>query len=350
MLSKSYFQMLKEQTDTECWVNNPTRKESETAIAKGIVNCTTNPTFTMKQIQREPDNLCAIIDRICNEESDDNKAASRIQNECVKQIMDIFMPAFDLKTRTSGLVSIQGNPILEDDPKVIISEIRENKKLSPNYLAKIPATKAGIKAMEFAIEQDVPFIATEIMSIAQAVTICDLYKKTTRETGNYPPMFVTHITGIFDEYVREYVKTAKVDIPEEYLKQAGLGVGRKLYKMFKERNYPGRMLGGGARGIHHFTGFIGADMSITINWKGMGDVLCEENPKIEELIDTPISDKVVKVLEDKIPAFKAAWNENGLDVEDFAGFGPVVLFRDSFIKGWRFLLAEIKKRRYPNWN
>ena len=37
--------------------------------------------------------------------------------------------------------------------------------------------------------------------------------------------------------------------------------------------------------------------------------------------------------------------EEGLSVDEFENFGPVVLFRDSFVKGWTYILKTIKERR-----
>jgi transaldolase len=345
-MSKTYFKRVLEMTGTDCWINNPTREEALKAIDAGMTNCTTNPTFAMKQIQREPDLLNPIIERICKEEPDDNRAAVLIQRECVSEIMDVFSSVFDSKNRMHGLVSIQGDPILEDDSQIIIDEaLACQKSLGPNYLAKIPTTFPGLIAMEEMIKNDIPFIATEIMSISQMVSTCELYKRISAETGKTPPLFVTHITGIFDDHMQNVIKEQNIDISPDIAFQAGVAVGRKLYRLFKERNYPGVILGGGARGSHHFTEFVGGDMSITINWKNSADQLLEQNPPVIERIKSQTPDYVLDELCAKIPDFKLAWEEDALNPEEFGTYGPVILFRKAFTDGWEFLLEEISKRR-----
>jgi Fe-S oxidoreductase len=37
--------------------------------------------------------------------------------------------------------------------------------------------------------------------------------------------------------------------------------------------------------------------------------------------------------------------EDALKVDEYAGFGPVQLFRNQFINGWNYLLKVIKERR-----
>ncbi|MBN2861070.1 MAG: hypothetical protein JXK93_12460 [Sphaerochaetaceae bacterium] len=344
-MSHDYFRRVNALTATRCWVNNPTEQEALNAIEAGMTNCTTNPTYTMKQIQREPDLVHPIIDEVCRETDDDHRAAALIQRACVKQLMSRFEKVFDPECRMDGLVSLQGDPMLEHDPDAIIAEALESRKLGPNYLAKIPTTRSGLEAMKFLIAQDIPIIATEVMSISQMVQVCELYLSVSEATGKKPPIFITHITGIFDDYIAGVVTDQGIDISEDIVFQAGTVVARKFYRLFKERGYPGVILGGGARGLHHFTEFVGGDMHITINWKNTADRLIELDGPVIERIDTPTPDYVIQELTDKIPDFSRAWQEDGIEVDEFESYGPVVLFRDSFIHGWQFLLDEIRKRR-----
>jgi len=344
-MSNDYFKRVHAMTPTRGWVNNPTGKEALMAIEAGMTNCTTNPTYPMKQIQREPEVMNPIIDRICREEQDDCRAAALIQRECVTKLMSRFIEVFDPETRMDGLVSLQGDPILEDDPQVIIQEALECVALGPNYLAKIPTTKAGLEAMKVLIPKDIPIIATEVMSISQMIAACELYKEVSESSGKTPPFFVTHIAGIFDDYMKKVVEEQNIDIVPDIVFQAGTAVGRKLYGIFKERNYPGVILSGGARGLHHFTEFVGGDMHVTINWKNSADALIEKNDPVIERINNPIPGYVIDELIAKIPDFSLAWEENGLKVEEFESYGAVLLFRKAFTDGWEFLLSEIKKRR-----
>lgn len=344
-MEESYFKRVWDMTGTQCWINNPTEEEAAKAMDAGMVNCTTNPTYAMKQLERESERMSPILDDICHKEKDDNRAASLFQRACVSRLLKIFSGVFDSETRMKGLVSLQGDPILEDDPQIIIDEALEAVNLGPNYLAKIPVTVSGLKAIKVLIEKDIPIIATEIMSISQMITACEHYKEVSERTGKHPPFFVTHIAGIFDDHIQNVIKRDNIEISSDIVYQAGVAVGRRLYGIFKERNYPGIILGGGARGLHHFTEFVGGDMHITINWKNSADTLIKQNPPVVERINSPTPDYVIDELYTKIPDFKLAWEEDGLKPEEFESYGPVLLFREAFVDGWKFLLEEIKKRR-----
>lgn len=342
---EEYFHRVTKQTPTRLWINNPTSEETDKAIAAGAISCTTNPTYSYKQILREPDYALNVVDEIIRETEDDNEAADFIQEKLAKRIMDRFLPLYERNPGEEGFVSIQGSPYGDDDPNQIIEESLRYRELSRNAIAKIPATKAGLEAIEVLIAEDVPIIATEVMAISQAIYTCELYQQVSEESGNHPPFYLTHITGIFDEHLRNVVDREGIDIPPDVLWQAGCIVARKQYRIFKERGYFGTMLGGGARGLQHFTEMVGADMHITINWKGTADKLIETNPPVVYRIDTPAPRHVTNELLEEIPDFRKAYLEDGLTIEEFKGFGPVDLFRSSFLKGWDSLLGIIRQRR-----
>lgn len=346
-MEENYFLKVKELSPTRFWINNPTPVEAEKAILAGAISCTTNPTYAMKQILKEDekDYVLNIVDEVVKDVKDDNEACDLIQQKLVKRILNKFLPLYERNPGKEGFVSIQGNPFADDDTDHIIEEALRYRKLGKNFIAKIPVTKAGLKAIEALIPEDMPMIATEVMGIAQAVYTCEMYQQVSKKCGKHPPFYLTHITGIFDDYLRNIVKRDNIDISPDVLWQAGCIVARKQYKIFKERKYPGIMLGGGARGLHHFTEMVGSEMHVTINWTGTADKLIEVNPPVVYRMFNPVPQKVIDDLLEKIPDFRRAYMEDGLTVDEFKDFGPVVLFRDSFLKGWTYMLKIIQERR-----
>lgn len=348
-MARSYFHRVQTETPTRFWVNNPTVKEAQLAIDAGAVSCTTNPTYVSKMlVHPEMEEISRkMLVKAAIEEPDDSLAASSVQAMLVKKIIEVFADVYRGSGGTDGWVSLQGDPQKDDDPDEIIREAETAMKLGLNCIAKIPVTKSGIDAIKPLVEEGVPAIATEVMSISQAMTICEAYIDAIRGKKKPTPFYVTHITGIFDQHLENWKKTTQADIGDNVLCYAGILVARKQYKMLKERKYPVVMLGGGARRLQHFTEFVGADMHITINWKGTADKLLAEDRAIENNFEKTIRQEqdIVEELLAKVPVFKAAWEEDGLSVDEYAGFPPVDLFRSMFINGWEKLLAEIRKFR-----
>jgi transaldolase len=347
MKSKSYFLRLTQQTPTEFWINNPTREHADLAIANGATGCTNNPAYTQKMIDhpQEADYAYKILDATLIDYEDDAEAIAEFQRRLVKPIADKFMPLFKKTGGKQGYVSIQGDPLREDDPAVVIKEALANRKVSPNICCKIPTTHSGLEAMEYLVGQDIPLNATEIFGIAQAVQLIETYQRATKKTGKTPILYISHIAGIYDDHFKNVVEQQHIDISPDILWQAGLAVARKLYMIMEERRYPGIFIAGGARGLHHFTEMVGGKVCCTINWEGTADKLLEQNPPIVYRLFNPVEKYVIDELMDKLVDFKRGYLEDGLEVKEFEEFGPVQLFRSMFLSRWERVLGVIKKTR-----
>jgi len=326
------------------WVNNPSSIEMEKAIEAGAVSCTTNPSYCSKLLQKEPDFIGKIIDRAVRETDDDNAAAERVVHESTARVVDCFRQLYDQDSTNCGFVTIQDDPRRDTDPDAVINAAKRYKELGPNFMIKIPVIAAGCEAIEAMVAENMPICATEIFSIAQAIHICELYDKASKKYGNAPPFYVTHIAGIFDEHLSNVAEEEGIEIAPEVLKQAGCTVSRMEYRLLKERGYSGTMLGGGARGLHHFTELVGGDLHVTINWSTAQEII-EADPPIEQRIDAECSQEVIDELSDKFSDFRKAIEPDALPIEEFEDYGPVQCFRNMFLKGYQQLLDECASRR-----
>ncbi len=344
---KPYFHRVTEQTPTMFWINNPTRRQADMAIEHGALGCTNNPSYTQKMLDHpeEKEYAEALLEAAIHETNDEWEAAEVFQRKMVKPIADKFMPLYLKSGGQHGYVSIQGDPINEDDPNIVIRDALANRKLSPNICCKIPTTTSGLIAIERMIEEDIPINATEIFGVSQFVHICETYQKISQRSGHRPMFYMSHIAGIYDDYLGNYVRENKVDISPDVLYQAGLAVARKVYDMMIERKYPCTFIAGGARGLQHFTEMVGGKVCCTINWDGTADQLIEQNPPVIYRLFNPVPQKVIDELMEKLPDFKRGYLEDGLEVEEFEHFGPVLLFRSMFIKSWKRALELMKERR-----
>jgi transaldolase len=286
-----------------------------------------------------------LLDHLIKEGEDDNEVQACLQRKLAGQVARAFLPMFNATHGQDGYVSIQGNPLQEHDAHTIIRDALENRKVGPNIVCKVPVTAAGLQAMEYLFAQNIPVNATEIMAIQQAIDVIELYQRVTSQAGCTPRLWVSQIAGIFDDHIQDLARREQIDISPDVLWQAGLAIGRKLYRLMQERHYPGTFIAGGARGLHHFTEMVGGDVCCTINWIGTADKLLEENPPVVYRLFNPVPDQVIAELLEKLPVFRAAYMEGGLSVEEYDDFGPVSHFRNSFIKSWQRVLDLTHQRR-----
>lgn len=346
-MKQGYFHRVSAQSPTMFWINNPTREEADWAIEAGALGCTNNPSYTWKMLSHptEGDYAKAVLDETLKETDNDDEALAILQRKLVKPVQEKFLPMYEATHGQHGYVSIQGDPIHENDPDVIIREALENRKVGPNICAKIPTTKAGLAAMEALIAEDVPLNATEIMGVDQGISICETYMQSSQKTGKSPMLYLSHIAGIYDDYLKKYIKDQNITISSDVLCQAGLAATRKLDHIIRERHYPGIIVGGGVREPYHFTEMVGLHACITINWKGTADKLLEANPYVVHRFFNPVPQIVLDELMNKVLDFKRGYMIDGLTVEEYEEFGPVEHFRDSFVSAWQNALNMIKERR-----
>jgi transaldolase len=108
-----------------------------------------------------------ILMETLKETDDHNEVVCITQRKLITDIAKLFMPVYKRSNGMEGYISIQGDPIHEHDPQVIINEARKNREISPNMMIKVPATKSGLKAMEVLVAENTPINATEVMGVSQ---------------------------------------------------------------------------------------------------------------------------------------------------------------------------------------
>lgn len=346
-MKEPYFIRVGKQSPTMFWINNPTLPQADLAIANGALGCTNNPSYTQKMLDHPDYTEYAyrVLDQVLLEVADDKEAAIEFQARMVKPVADKFMPLFEQSHGEHGLVSIQGDPFADKDARDIVRQALYNRRVSPNICCKIPLTEPGLEAIEELIPQNVPMNSTEIFGVSQMVALAETYERVARKSGIFPMMYMSHIAGIYDDFLGDYVKKNDVQISPDVLHQAGLAVARKVYQIMTERAYKCVFIGGGARGLHHFTEMVGGRVVITINWEGTADKLIEQDPPVVYRLFNPVPQKVIDELMEKLPDFKRGYLEDGLTVEEFEDFGPVQLFKSAFTRSWGRVLQIIKDRR-----
>jgi transaldolase len=342
----SYFDRLIAETPSRVWVNNPTQDEIRLALAAGAVGCTTNPGFGGSLVRRAPEEVLPIIDAICagQPEASDATVADLLQGRLVSAIADAFRPVYEASNGAWGYVSIQGPPERDIDAELIWADAVAGRTLAANVAPKIPATAPGLVAFERVVAQGWPVIVTEVFSLDQLETTCELYARVTNRTGVCPPFFLSPITGILGDHLKKVAARDGLNVPVEAMNQAGLGLGRRCAAMVAERRWPVTLLFGGARFLDDLVGLVGDRHSATVNWSTFAEVLALD-PPVERTIDRPLDPAVEATLLEAFPEIRVAWTLGRLVPEDYEEFGPVQHFRDAFVAGRRAVLDLVATRR-----
>lgn len=325
----AYFHEIRERFGTGLWVNNPTPEEADRAVRDGALGCTTNPTFAARMVAEGVVTAEQIADAVSTH---GEQAPAAVQRLALAHLLPSFRPQWTGVDGHRGWVSIQADPFAEDDSAAIIAAARADRALGDNVIAKIPVTAAGLEAIEVLAAEGCPILATEVFAMAQVIALAETWQRATASLATKPCLIVTHISGIYDEYL---AGVAGDQVPTAALRHAGCLLARRELGVLADHGWSIPQMGGGLRGLHHFTEMVGAPVLVTANPRDI-DTLIAEPPA---LADRFHADEATAHLADllTLPDFAAAWQLDGLAVAEFADFGPVRFFRDMFETGWRKL-------------
>ena len=343
----SYFHRVSAQTRTRFWINNVTREEAVMALENGATGCTQNPSYTYKMLVHPKNSAHAIelMHKLVKEIEDDTAVEVSMQRMLVAVAAEEFMPMYEASKGQMGYVSIQGDPFDESFETIMKLAHYNREGSAPNIMIKIPATKDGIKAIEQCIRENIPVNCTEVFAMQQVVDILDAYDRATEGNPNPPAVYLSHIAGIFDEYLTKYAKANNIDISSDILWHAGKAVAQKVREYMDNRGTGVKLINGGARGLQHFTEWVGCDVANTINWINTADKLVEADGPVVCRFNEPVPHYVIDELVNKLPDFEKAFFTGRLTAEEYEPFGPVELFCSSFRRDWKAALAMIAEAR-----
>jgi transaldolase/glucose-6-phosphate isomerase len=130
----------------------------------GILGVTSNPTIFQKAIGSSADYDPAIMTMLDLSPYD---IYERLATEDIQNALDLFRPVYERTNARDGYVSLEVSPLIANDTQ---STVEEAKRLfasvnRPNAMIKIPATEAGIPAIEEAIAAGININVTLIFSV-----------------------------------------------------------------------------------------------------------------------------------------------------------------------------------------
>ena len=218
--------------------------------------------------------------------------------------------------------------------------------LGKNMMIKIPASAAGIKAIEEATYRGASTNATVSFTVAQAVAVAEAVERgmTRREAEGLPTEDMgpvcTIMIGRTDDWLKKYVNKTGMVVDPECLEWAGVAVIKEAYRIYKERGYRTRLLSAANRNHYHWSQLLGGDLAQTINYSWWKRLEACDIP-VEEHMSEPVPERFMKELK-KIPEFDKSFLEDGMKPEEFVNYGG---FRDTlnqFLGGYEDLVHVIR--------
>ncbi len=143
--------------------------------------------------------------------------------EDIQAAADLFRPLYDATHGGDGYVSLEVNPYLANDTQRTVSEALRLWKIvdRPNLMVKIPATRAGIPAIQQAIAAGINVNVTLIFSLERYAEVMDAYLRGLEDRiekglpigsiGSVASFFVSRIDTKIDARLNEMIKIGGKD-------------------------------------------------------------------------------------------------------------------------------------------
>ncbi|MCW2949773.1 MAG: transaldolase [Thermoleophilia bacterium] len=139
----------------------------------GLRGVTSNPSIFQAALRHEI--YDAEIERLASEGLDDRAIFQRIAIDDIRRACDVFLPVFE--ATGDGHVSIEVDPDLAHDTEGTVAQAQAlwREIARPNLMVKIPATAAGIPAIEQVLSEGINVNVTLLFDVGVAAAVRDAW-------------------------------------------------------------------------------------------------------------------------------------------------------------------------------
>ncbi len=342
-------------TVTDLWNDSCAADEVTDAIAHGAVGATTNPTIVLEVLRKEMPRWRGRILELAREmpAASEVEVAWRLIEEMAVAGATLLLPVFRREGGRKGRLSIQTSPEHYRNVQALVDQAVHFAGLAENLQVKIPATCAGIAAIEEATFRGVNVNATVSFTVPQALAVGAAVERglQQREAAGLDVASMTPVctimVGRLDDWLKVVAKRDGIVCTPGDLDWAGIACIKRAHGIYRERGYRTRLLAAAYRHHLHWSELIGGDVILTIPhaWQQLfhaSDI--EVRPRFDDPVDPAILDGLLR----RFPDFRRAYEPDGMTVEEFDGYGATVRTLRAFLASYHQLLATVRDVLLPD--
>ena len=344
------------QTTATClWNDSADPGELRWSIDQGAVGATCNPVIAhtvIKSRLHEWQPRIAQLLAARPSATEDDVAWAAVEALSVDAAA-LLRPAFTSHNGRNGRLSIQTDPRLFRDARALVDQAIRFDALAPNMIVKIPATRAGIEAIEQATAAGISINATVSFTLPQCIAVAEAVERglqrraaSGHDVSRMGPV-CTIMVGRLDDWLKVMMEREAIATDPGHLEWAGVAVFKKAYALFRERGYRIRLLSAAFRNHMHWSELIGGDVVISppSAWQKR---LAASDIAVQPRIDTPVDPAVIDDLYRRFEDFRRAYDADGLRVEQFDGYAPTRRTLRQFLAAGDDLRRLVRDVLIPN--
>ena len=319
----NYLGWLAARTPTSWWNDSGDPDDLRRSLEHGATGVTTNPVLAAATLRSNPEKWAEVLEGL-DPSLTGQQRAEHLLRGVVTQAASLFEPEFRRSAGAEGYVCAQVNPLHAADRDAMIGAARRLHAWAPNIAVKLPATAAGLDALEECVAEGITITSTVNYTVPQVLAAAESHRRGSeraRAAGTKPGRcFSVIMIGRIDDYLRDVAQDNASGISEEDIIAAGVAVTRRAYSIYRERGYEAVLLVAALRGIHHMTPLAGAELIMSIHPRQQEMLLAPEVPRDAAGIETPLDARRIGRLS-KMPEFLRAYEPEGMKPEEFITFG-----------------------------
>lgn len=340
---------------TDYWNDSCSVKELTYAIERGAVGATTNPPIVLNVLMQEmglwEERIRQIITE--NPEWNEEKITWKLIEEMAVSGADLLYPVFNREHGKKGRLSIQTNPANYMNKLTMVEQAVHFNNLAPNMQVKIPATKAGIEAIEEATFQGVSINATVCFTVSQSIAVAEAVERglNRRTAANLLVDFITPVCTIMvgrtDDWIKVLADKDNIVVDPAFYNWAGIACIKRASEIYQKRGYRSRLLAAAFRHHLHWSELIGGDIILTIpfEWQVRFN---QSDIEVKERFSAPVSNEIIEGLYNHFEDFRKAYDEDGLVPNDFVTYGATGRTLRGFITAYHELIGVIRDFMLPD--
>jgi transaldolase len=342
-------------TPTDFWNDSCAVGELKYAIEHGATGATSNPTIVFSVLQQEIGDWKERIRGIfgAHPAATEAEITWQIIEELAVRGAGLLRPIFDETKGKKGFLSIQTNPEYYRSTDSLVSQALRFAKLAPNVQVKIPATSAGIAAIEEVTAQGVSVNATVSFTVPQAVAVAEAIERglKRREDAGQPTSDIvsvcTIMVGRLDDWMKVCAEKQGLVPTPGTLDWAGVACVKNAYRIFEKAGYRTRLLAAAYRNHLHWSELIGGNLVLTIPsaWQKRFNA---SNVEVVPRMDHPVPAPVLTELSEQLEDFRKAYDPKGLKPSEFDTYGATTRTLRGFLSSYYELIGFIRDMRMPN--
>jgi transaldolase len=344
MSTGTYLEWVLANTRTEWWHDSADPTELRLGLTRGAVGVTTNPFLSSVTLARNRAAWAEAIEAVRASNLSGEQKAEALIRHVVTHAAALYLPHHQNSAGRMGYVCAQVNPSRAGDRDSMLAMARRYHSWAPNIAVKLPAVAAGLDVLEDCIAEGITATATVSFTVPQTIAIaerCRAGRQRAIRAGREPGRcFAVIMIGRVDDYLREVALDNRAAVSEADIRQSGLAVTKRAYRIYQERGYEAVLLVAALRGAYHLTELAGAELVMSIA-PAPQEWFVTQDHRREERIDHPVPADVIERLS-TMPEFLKAYEPDGMQPREFISYGVTQRTLCQFVEsGWK-LIEELR--------